>query len=174
MQDSVARVLNIVRKPRGSGSQPHDGGIRMSGTTVDTLVATGNDTELGAAIGREGNDWQTPDYPRGVFVVGITNGDRLQDFANTHLGEGPTPGRIPRQWNDRKGAKVGRTITGTPVGDDAFTLGVSGSPDGGVGDAKYIEHVQIPRGQVIARAFQRSVDDAANIPAVFVSDPTRR
>lgn len=172
--DSVARVLAVVRKPRGTGSQPHDDGIRMSGTTTDTLTATGSDQPIGGEIGWQGNDHPTPDDPRGEFVINTANGDRLQDFANTHLSEGPTPGRIPRQWNARKGANVGRAITGNPTGDDFFTLGVSGSPDSGVGDAKYIEHVQIPRGQVVARAFARTVDDAANIPAVYVSDPTRR
>ena len=173
---SVAQVLAIVRHKRGS-EQPHDDGLRMSGTTTDTLTDIDMkpaDATLGGMIGRQGNDYETPDDPRGYFIINQANGDRLQDIANTHLSEGPTPGRIPRQWNARKGAKLGRNITGARAGDDSFALGVTGTPDGGVGDAKYIEHIQIPRGQVIARAFARTVDDAANVPAVYVSDPTRR
>jgi hypothetical protein len=184
MATSVAEILRVVRRKRGSGlsesatvaghSVHNVGNIRMSGTSTQTLTDVNNEQPLGGYIGREGNDWPTPDDPRGTFVINQANGDRLQDVANTHLSEGPTPGRIPRPWNARKGAKVGRGITGQPVGDDFLTLGVSGSPDNGVGDAKYIEHVQIPRGSVIARAYQRTVDDSANIPGVYVSDPTRR
>ena len=175
--DSVARVLAVIRKPRGPGSQPHEDKLRMSGTSTYTLTEVDMkpaDGPLGGTIGREGNDHPTPDDPRGAFVVGTANGDRLQDIANTHLSEGPTPGRIARQWNARYGANVGRGISGDPTGDNFFTLGITGDPSGGIGDGRYIQHIQIPRGQVVARAFARSVDDSANIPAVYVTDPTRR
>lgn len=147
----------------------HDNGIRLSRNSTQTLVATGkeNVVEVG------GNDHPTPDLPR-PHVVGQTNGQRRQAIADSHLSEGATPGRIPRQWNERTGGKLGRGITGNRSGDDSFTLGETGVPAAGVGDAKYMQHVQIPRGQTVARAFARTVDDSAFVPGVYVSDPTRR
>lgn len=175
MKSSVAEVLRIVRRRAGSG---HDGqpnnGIRMSGTRTQTLTNIEQDTQLGDPIGRQGNDYLYPDLPRGATVINQDPGDRLQDFANTHLSEGPNPGRIPRFWNDRRSGKVGRGITGDPAGDNFLALAVTGQSDNGMADAKFIMHVQIPRGSTMARAYARTVDDAANIPGVYVSDPGRR
>jgi hypothetical protein len=154
-------------------------GIRMSGTRVQTLQETDlkpTDGEIDGANpqGRQGNDWLYPDFPRGMFVINQDPGDRLQDFANTHLGEGPNPGRIPRPWNFRTNGKIGSGITGNPDGEIGFQLTLTGNAAGGTADAKYIQHIQIPRGSMMARTYSRTIDDAASIPAIYVADGTRR
>lgn len=171
---SVAEVKQLIRRKRGPGVSTGDDQKRQnySRNSTQTIVAKNDDTELGPAIGREGNNWPTPDS--NVPLIGLVNGDRLQDFANTHLNEGEAPGRIPRFWNNRDSAKLGRSIDGNPSGDQGLALDITGQEDGGIGDAKYIQHLPVPRGTVIARAYARTVDDSANIPAVFVSDPARR
>jgi len=154
-------------------------GIRMSGTRVQTLVNIDKNPKDASPDnanpqGRQGNDWLYPDYPRGMFIINQDPGDRLQDFANTHLSEGPTPGRIPRPWNFRTNGKLGRSVSGNPSGDVGFTNTVDGQPGGGIADMKYIMHVQIPRSTSMARTYARTIDDAANVPAIYVADGTRR
>jgi hypothetical protein len=182
MARSLQAFFKDIRRKPTTQSQGLDkplrqkGPIRMSGTNEATLISDGQSDELGEPIGRQGNDHITPDNPRNYFVVGDSNGDRLQDFANSHLSEGPNPGRISRQWNKRIGGGTGRGSTGNPAGVDYLVLGVSGVNNqeiGGIGDGKYIAHLTIPRGSMMARAHTRTIDDAASIPAVYVSDPTR-
>lgn len=168
----------IRRKKRNDAGKSNAGGattpIRMSGTSPQTLSSHRPDDELGDANGRTGHDWLYPDNPRGRFDVGVVYGDRLQDFANSHLSEGPGPGRIPRQWNNRTSGKVGRGITGNPDGDDFFADTTSGDSAGGIGDMQYVPHTPTPRGSVVARPYLRTVDDFAPIPGVYVADATRR
>ncbi len=173
MTNSVARINRILRQRLGSGVDVTQAkkALATSRNSTDTVQEiTRSDTQLGLPIGRQGNDWPTPDNE--AILFNTDPGKRQQDFANTHLSEGPNPGRVPRFWNDRRLGKVGRHITGTPSGDNYLTLG--SGPAGGLGDDRYIQHVQVPRGSMVARAFARTVDDAANVPAVYVGDPTRR
>jgi hypothetical protein len=121
--------------------------------------------------GRTGNDWLYPDLPRGRFDVSEVNGDRLQDFANTHLSEGEAPGRIPRGWNSRNKGKTGDSISGNPSGAIASDITVTGQDGGGVAGMMYVPHTPTPRSIVTARAYHRTVDDAANVPGVFIGNP---
>lgn len=171
----------IVRRKDGGGQSDEKSRlpIRMSGTNPDTEVAIdksgSSDPMDQPPIGRTGNDYSYPDYPRGYFQLGTVNGDRLQDIANTHLSEQPeVPGRIPRPWNNRYKGKTGRGLTGNESGSNEEPLTVSGESAGGTGDMVYIPHIFVPRGSVVARAYMRTVDDAAAIPAVYVSDAARR
>ena len=164
-------VLSILRRQPGTGATGHTtpDPIRLSGTNTEVLASyerDPKDNELGEPIGRLGNDWRAPSTDP-VNQININNGDRLQDFANTHLSEGENPGRIPRQWKDLVAAKT-RGANGSPSGI------ISDLPQTGQEDLKYIPHVQIPRGSILARAFARTVDDAAAIPGVYISDPSRR
>jgi hypothetical protein len=169
------------QKEDRSGSSGATLPIRLSGTSPETLseyqqnpvdAGLGNDNPNG----RTGNDWPYPDYPRGEFHLGTGNGDRLQDMTSRHLHEGPTPGRIPHGWNDRKAGKLGRDVTGNPTGDTGFANTLSGESgqSGGIGDMVYIPHTPTPRNTTVARPYLRTVDDSASIPGVYVADATRR
>lgn len=147
--------------------------VRLSGTNEDTETNVRPDEQLGEDNGRTGNDYTYPDWPRGRFDVGLQRGDRLQDFANTHMSEGDAPGRIPRQWNDRIHGKVGRGLTGEVSGETSEPITITGNAAGGTGDMKYVPHTPIPRGTIISRPYLRTVDDSAAIPAIYVGDPTR-
>lgn len=174
-KDAAALVRSILHRKRGSGEGSATKQLDQSRNSVQTIASTGHeDSELGLPIGRQNHSWPTPDDTRGAWFNNYDPGHRLQDFANSHLSEGPNPGRIPHFWNNRNSGKIGRNITGNPSGDQGLALEITGVPSGGVGDGAFILHNQIPRGVVVARAFQRTVDDAANIPGVYVSDPTRR
>jgi hypothetical protein len=173
----------IRRKPDGNSTTDKGAAsgatlpIRLSGTSPNqeySIDKKPKDGQLGDANGRQGNDYYYPDHPRGAFRVGTTNGDRLQDFANTHLSEGPVVGRIPRQWNDRKSGKTGRGISGNPGGDNFFADTTSGESGGGIADMQYVPHTPTPRGITIARPYMRTIDDGASIPGVYVADATRR
>lgn len=178
-------VFNAIRRKPDHDRTTNNGAassatlpIRLSGTVPHTLSeydANPNDAGLGNnnPNGRTGNDWTYPDYPRGRFDVGTVNGDRLQDATARHIHEGPGPGRIPRGWNNRLIGKVGRNITGNPSGDDFAPITITGDSAGGIGDMMYVPHTPTPRGVGIARTYLRTVDDAAPIPGVFLSDPTR-
>jgi hypothetical protein len=183
----MSDFTSAIRRRAGSGTdEKHPpvlkqaGRIRMSGTNMDVEYDVNSNGPGGLTDdnpnGRTGNDWEYPDWPRGYFVENQDPGDRLQDIANTHLSEGPNPGRIPRPWNSRIHGILGRGITGQPynLADAGFTLGVTGNAAGGTGDAKYVPHTPTPRNMTLSRAYARTVDDAAPIPAVYVSDPTRR
>lgn len=171
-----------ANKGAASGSAlPSGNPLRMSGTVptdYESYEANPKDGELGTTNGRNGNDQPMPNGVRGRFDVGQINGDRLQQFANTHLSEGPAMGRIPRGWNDRAYGVLGRDISGNPDGDDSFASvaasGPSNTGTGGIGDMKFVPHTPTPRNVGIARTYLRTVDDAAQIPGVFLSDPTRR
>lgn len=172
----------IRRKPDNNKGTAQASGatlpIRMSGTSpaqqydVD-LSPNPDDVELGDANGRTGNDWPYPDS--NDFRVGVIEGDRLQDFANTHISEVPdTVGRIPRGWANRVLGKVGRDITGNPDGDNAAPITITGNPAGGIADMRWVPHTPTPRNITVARPYQRTIDDSANIPGVYVADATRR
>lgn len=175
--DVAALTRRVVRRrsnPLGENSTDAANSQKTSRNSRQTIVSTGQpDTQLGKAIGRQGNDWPTPDT-RGGYIIDTVNGDRLQDFANTHLSEGEAPGRIPRMWNDRRNGKTGRGITGNPTGDNFLTLEITGVESGGAGDGKFMLHQVVPRGMTVARGHVRTIDDAATVPAVYVSDGTRR
>lgn len=170
----MGNINSLVRRKNSSGEEDEKQQlpIRMSGTkpnqeySIDKNPADG---PAGPPIGRQGNDHKTPDVD--YFLIEQVNGDRLQDFANTHLSEGPKPGRLPRRWTDLIRGKLGDAVTGQA---DGTTGVIKANQTGGAQDQKYIPHIGIPRGSVIARAYLRSVDDAAPIPAVYVGDPSRR
>lgn len=168
-------VNSILHRRRGSGG--HEDAkfepIRLSGTTTQQEAAyekSPNDAELGDAIGRQGNEHKTPDAD--FFLINEVQGNRYQDIANTHLSEGPKPGRIPRRWTNLVKGVLGKHITGTVDGDSGVYK--ASQLAGGAEDGAYLQHISIPRNSVIARAYSRTVDDAAPIPAVYVGDPTRR
>lgn len=191
MASSTKQWYEVIRRRLGSGSKPlpkdsvqsfNLGGTNRRGTLVRTDKSTDelgrydDWDQQGYPNGRTGNDWMYPDRPRGYFQNNTDPGDRLQDFANTHLSEGPNPGRIPRPWNNRNKGKLGRDLTGNPAGGIGFESTSSGQSgaSGGIGDMMYVPHTPIPRGSIVARAYRRTVDDAAQVPAVYVADPTRR
>jgi len=151
--------------------------IRMSGTTEEVLESVEpnpNDGQLGPINGRTGNDWFYPDQPRGVGYIDTVSGDRMQDMTSRHLHEGAAPGRIPRMWQNRISGKLGRGIAGNPSGDVGYSMQLAGKSSGGIGDQMWVPHTPLPRNSIIARPYKRTVDDAVNIPAIFVSDGSRR
>ena len=177
MGSSIARVKELVRRKRGSGVDYADDAQRReySRTHTQTLGPnTDDDPPLSDKATRANTNLSTPDDSRGLAYASQVNGRRRQDAANSHLSEGEAPGRIPHFWNDRRSGKVGRGITGNEAGDNSLTLDVTGIGHGGLGDARFIPHLVVPRGMVQARAHLRTVDDSATVPAVYVSDPTRR
>lgn len=149
--------------------QPKAKPVVMSGTTATYGGGIRKDTSLNT-YGRSGNDAKTPTQE--IMQVGGAHID--QSFANSHLNEGPTPGRIPRPYNARNAAKEGKDITGTPSGDVGLLLGISGVSAGGMGDAAFIPHTSIVRPGGRSSASLRTIDDGAQIPGVFVADATRR
>lgn len=168
------RLLRLLyRKKSVAEGGNRDDLLRLSGTTTNiesdyNKVAV--DGQLGSPIGRQGNDWEYPDT-NGAFNQ-QANGDRLQDFANTHLHEGPPPGKIPHLFNMRVHGKTGG-VTGTPTGEIGSLITVTGQSAGGIGDMAHIPHIQIVRGRGIAKPYLRTVDDAANVPGIFIADPNR-
>lgn len=181
---AIADVLRVIRRRPNTGNTNSVAAsaatlpIRLSGTTPDTNATFERDPkdgELGGdnPNGRTGNDWLYPDLPRGRFDVSEVNGDRLQDQTGRHIHEGEAPGRIPRGWNSRITGKVGLGISGNPAGATSLGIVITGDPAGGLEDMMYIPHTPTPRGIVTSRPFLRTVDDAAPIPGIFLSDPTR-
>lgn len=152
----------------GSAQTP----IRMSGTVVRTLQSkphTSDSITEQTATGHMGNDYVTPTPER--FVEGQDR-ERYQDIANSHLSEGPTPGRIPRPYNDRMMGKIGKG--NTPNGNTSLLLSISGVSAGGQGDAMYIPHTSVLRPAGKSVGSLRTIDDGAQIPGVYLADPTRR
>lgn len=181
---AFAEILKTIRRRPNTGNTSNVAAsgatfpIRLGGTSPATDVnyerdpkdaALGNDNPNG----RTGNDWLYPDMPRGRFDVGTVNGQRRQAQTWRHLHEGEAPGRIPRGWNSRVSGKVGGS-SGNPAGTQSPEITMTGTQGGGLGEMMYIPHTPTPRGVGIARTYLRTVDDAANIPGVFLSDPTRR
>jgi hypothetical protein len=121
------------------------------------------------ATGGMGNDFVTPTPER--FIIEADH-ERYQDIANSHLSEGPTPGRIPRPYNDRQAGKIGRG--NMPAGRTSLLLNLSGVSAGGLGDAMYIPHTSIIRPAGKALGSLRTIDDGAQVPGVYLADPTRR
>ena len=181
MSSLTETLKSIRRKPNrattnsdkaSSATEP----IRLSGTvpvTNSEFNRNPSDPGLGDdnPNGRMGNDWLAPDLPRGRFDVSEVNGDRLQDFANTHLSEGEAPGRIPRGWNSRNKGKTGDGISGNPDGSIGSYITTTGDPNGGIAGQMYVPHTPTPRSITTARTYQRTVDDAANVPGVFIGNP---
>ena len=165
----------IRRQPSGGNSdRPTPNPIRMSGTTVKTLDSAPHKSDSlteQVDTGLMGNDYEYPTRLTGVYETGSPN--RRQDIARSYLSDGPNPSRIPfmdnpGNWN----GKLGRD--GSPDGDVGFLLNITGSPNGGLGDAQFIPHVSILRPAGMARGAMRTIDDGAMVPGVFVADPTRR
>lgn len=171
----MGNINSVVRRRNSSGEsdEKQQLPIRLSGTRTNeeySLDKNPADGPMGPAIGRQGNDHKTPDAD--FFLIGTVNGDRLQNLANTHLSDNPVePGRIPRRWTNLVKAVLGRGVTGVRDGDDGV---IKANQMGGAEDGLFIPHIGIPRGSVIARAYKRTVDDAAPIPGIYVANPTRR
>lgn len=172
---SLTETFKAVRRRASTGLASDDKRRQnnFSRQSTQTLIQRGDEEPLSDEVTRGNTAYRTPDDTRGAYIIDTVNGDRLQDFANSHLSEGPAPGRIPRFWNDRRSGRVGRS-NNNPVGDNFLTLEITGIASGGAGDGKFLAHQKVPRGTALARAAARTVDDSAQIPAVYVSDPTRR
>jgi hypothetical protein len=165
------RANNQATKNKGAAGSAQKP-IRMSGTVVKTLGSKPHPSDAiteQTATGCTGNDWVTPTRQR--FVEGADN-ERYQDIANSHLSEGPTPGRIPRPYNDRMLGRLGKGHT--PDGNIGLLLNITGVSAGGQGDAMYIPHTSILRPAGKSLGSLRTIDDGAQIPGVYLADPTRR
>lgn len=180
----IAQVLGVIRRKPNTYNTNNVAAsaatlpIRLSGTVPNTQAEydpNPKDASLDNdnPIGRTGNDWLYPDLPRSRFDVDTVNGDRLQDQTGRHIHEGEAPGRIPRGWNSRIHGKTGGGITGSPDGEVSPYITMTGESGGGVGEMMYIPHTPTPRGIGVSRPYLRTVDDAASIPGIFISDPTR-
>src|ERR1035437_5780849 len=166
------RFTNLIRrKPDTQPTKAATLPVVMSGTkpAVTGNIHKSDSLTEQVATGRMGNDFPTPTPER--FVINADK-ERYQDIANSHLSEGPTPGRIPRPYNDRQAGKIGSP--NTPEGRNTFLLGLSGVSAGGQGDAMYIQHTSIIRPAGRASGTLRTIDDGAQIPGVYLADPTRR
>jgi hypothetical protein len=166
------RFFNLIRKKKDTQSTKADPlPVVMSGTekaVPGNLHRSDSLTEQ-IATGRMGNDFTYPTIER--FILEADH-ERYQDIANSHLSEGPTPGRIPRPYNDRTAGKIGSP--NTPEGRNTFLLGLSGVSAGGQGDAMYIQHTSVIRPAGKASGSLRTIDDGAQVPGVYLADPTRR
>ena len=172
-------ILNsIIRRQPDTGTnsdRPTPNPIRMSGTTVKTLDSAPHKSDSlteQVDTGLMGNDYKYPE--EFDFIVETPSSNRRQDIARSGLSDGPAPGKIPYMYQQRNKAKTGKEISGYPDGDAYLLLGISGSPNGGMGDAQFIPHVSILRPAGMARGAMRTIDDLAMVPGVFVADPTRR
>ena len=175
---STAKTTN-----NGSATNPADP-IRMSGTNPYTLQSNPHKSDSLTEQAPSVYDYETTpgtisphdyQYPTDFgWVVEQDPGARKQDIQNSHLSEGPRPGKIPYMFNKRYLGKLGRGIDGNPVGDTGFLLNLSGNPAGGLGDAQFIPHVSVLRPAGMARGALRTIDDGAMVPGVYVADPTRR
>src|ERR1035437_6369397 len=165
-------LLNILRRKKDTQStKAVPLPVVMSGTkpTYATQVRKSDSLTEQIATGRMGNDFVTPTPERFILEA---DKERYQDIANSHLSEGPTPGRIPRPYNDRMLGKIGRG--NTPAGHTTLLLGLSGVSAGGQGDAMYIQHTSVIRPAGKAAGSLRTIDDGAQVPGVYLADPTRR
>ena len=170
-------ILNSIirRQPDNNSEKPPKDPIRMSGTRVDTLDSSPHKSDSlteQVDTGLMGNDYKYPEEFQ--FIVETPSSNRRQDIARSGLSDGPAPGKIPYMYQQRNKAKTGKEISGYPDGDAYLLLGISGSPNGGMGDAQFIPHVSILRPAGMARGAMRTIDDGAMVPGVFVADPTRR
>lgn len=166
------RFWNLIRIKRDTQStQQPKLPIVMSGTTKAVPGNLHKSDSLTEQVntGLMGNDFVTPTPER--FVIEADK-ERYQDIANSHLSEGPTPGRIPYAFNDRMAGKVGKF--NAPAGITSLLLNISGVSAGGEGDAMYIPHTSILRPGGKASGSLRTIDDGAQIPGVYLADPTRR
>jgi hypothetical protein len=166
------RFLNILRiKQDTQPTQAVKLPVNLTGSTkpvVGNLHQSDSLTEQ-VATGLMGNDFVTPTPERFILEA---DKERYQDIANSHLSEGPTPGRIPRPYNDRMAGKIGRN--NAPAGVTSLLLNISGVSAGGLGDGVYIPHTSVLRPAGRASGSLRTIDDGAQIPGVYLADPTRR
>jgi hypothetical protein len=168
--DRFNKVVRIVGDRQQTITQKN--AVVLAGTTKPIPGILHKSTQLEQdAIGRMGNDYPAPSTPE-TFELGA-DWKRYQDFANSHLNEGPTPGRIPRPFQARASGKLGDEISGTPAGTIGFKLGISGNDAGGIGSAMYIPHTNVIRGAGHVSGALRTIDDGAQVPGVYVADPTR-
>jgi hypothetical protein len=169
------RFFRLVRKPVDTDStQEPKLPVILSGTTPAVVGSLHKSDALGDnnPNGRDGNDWPTPTTEH--FAIEADPGDRLQDIANSHLSEGPTPGRIPYIFNIRNGARLGKGMSGNPSGTQGLLLNITGERSGGLGDASYIPHTAVLRPAGKSVGSLRTIDDGAQVPGVYLADPTRR
>jgi hypothetical protein len=169
----------LGRKP--DNSQGHDSSVNprtLSGTesyTLESNIHKSDSLTEQVDTGLDGNDYNYPTTQDFSFIVEADPGARRQDIANSHLSEGPRPGKIPYMFfNKRHLGKLGKDITGNPIGDTGLLLNITGNSAGGLGDAMFIPHTSIQRPAGMARGAYRTIDDGAMVPGVYVADPTRR
>lgn len=168
------RFFSLIRTKRDNeGTKPTQAVPLIGGPTVQqTLINTPHTSDgLGDnnPNGRQGNDFRTPTPEITQIEQG---GARRQDVARTYLGDGILPGRIPHFFNERCFGKVGKE--NTPAGITSLLLNISGDSAGGLGDAQYIPHTSVLRPSGKASGSLRTINDGAQIPGVFIADPTRR
>ena len=172
MGDSRFHRLIRVSQDTDSTKEAPQEPIVLAGTTpaVEGNLHRSDSLTEQVATGLMGNDHTYPTTER--FVEGGDK-ERYQDIANSHLSEGPTPGRIPRPYNDRNMGTTGKSLHSqtAPIG---LLLSISGNSAGGQGDASYIPHTSILRPAGHAAGSLRTIDDGAQIPGVYLADPTRR
>jgi len=138
-------------------------------TQIEGQVHKSDSLTEQVATGLMGNDYTYPTPER--FQNG-SDGRHTTGIENSHLNEGPNPGRIPRPYNDRANGKTGRN--NNIGGDVGLVLNISGNSAGGLGGAMYIPHTSILRPAGKVSGSLRTIDNNAQIPAVFLADPTRR
>jgi hypothetical protein len=174
MADS--RFFNLIRKARDTQStqQPKIEPTNLAGTTstIPDPIRKSDAAQDANPNGRTGNNWPTPTADH--FAIEADPGARRQDIANTHLSDGITPGRIPYIFNIRNGARLGKGMSGNPSGTQGLLLGITGERSGGMGDASYIPHTSVLRPAGKSVGSLRTIDDGAQVPGVYLADPTRR
>jgi hypothetical protein len=146
-------------------------GLYSTTTTIAGGIHQSPNLEDRNPNGRQGNDWRTPTQES---FVEEQEGRHNLEIAISHLHEGPLPGRIARPWNDRNAGKLGKSMSGNPDGTIGLLLNISGVSAGGLGDAKYIQHLSVLRPAGKAAGSSRTIDDGAQVPATMLADPTRR
>ena len=165
-------ILNLIRRKKDTQStKAVPLPINEAGTepTYASQVRKSDSLTEQVATGLMGNDYTYPTTER--FILEADH-ERYQDIANSHLSEGPTPGRIPRPYNDRMLGKIGRG--NTISGRTSLLLNLSGVSAGGLGDAMYIQHTSVIRPAGKASGSLRTIDDRAQVPGTYLADPTRR
>ncbi len=165
-------IFSIIRRKRASPTTDTNANkIRLSGTTINTESNTDLKPQMQPQdnpIRFEGNNWLVPDAPRGYHILQVSNGLRRQAEANTHLSEGPAPGKIPHPFKNLYHGKSGSGIDGNPNGV------IANVPQFGLEDRAFIPHTPIPRAGMMVRGFRKTYNDSAYVPAIYVADATRR
>lgn len=168
------RFFSLIRNKRDTEGTTKEAVVpQVAGPTTQQTLSSNLHPSDGLGDnnpnGRQGNDFRTPTPEITQIEQG---GARRQDVARTYLGDGIIPGRIPHFFNDRCLGKVGKE--NSPAGIASLLLNISGNSAGGLGDAMYIPHTSILRPSGKAAGSLRTINDGAQVPGVFLADPTRR